>query len=196
MRKITLASASPRRRELLEQVGLPCEVMPSEVAEHNFGMADPETLVKRLALSKARDVARKVKEGIVIGADTVVVYKGKILGKPSDEADAERMLRKISGREHEVMTGLAIVDIDQNEEAVECVKTKVKFRRLSTEEIREYIATGEPLDKAGAYGVQGKGATLVESIEGCYYNVVGLPLAKLIEMLKSLGAAEESRKRG
>lgn len=191
-----MASASPRRRELLEQVGLPCEVMPSEITEHNFGMADPEALVKRLALSKARDVARKVKEGIVIGADTVVVYRGKILGKPIDEADAEGMLRKLSGHEHEVMTGLAIVDVDRGEEAVECVKTKVKFRRLSPEEIREYVATGEPLDKAGAYGIQGKGAALVKSIEGCYYNVVGLPLAKLVEMLKSLGVARASRKRG
>lgn len=177
-------------------MGLSCEIMPSEIIEHNFDMADPEALVKGLALSKARDVARKVKEGIVIGADTVVVYEGKILGKPSDEADAEKMLRKLSGREHEVITGLAIVDVDRNEEAVECVKTKVKFRRLSPEEIKEYVATGEPLDKAGAYGVQGKGAALVESIEGCYYNVVGLPLAKLVEMLKSLGVARESRKRG
>lgn len=159
--------------------------MPSEIIEHDFDVADPEALVKGLVLSKARDVARKVKEGIVIGADTVVVYKGKILGKPSDEADTERMLRRLSGREHEVMIGLAIVDIDRSEEAVECVKTKVKFRRLSPKEIKEYIATGEPLDKAGAYGVQGKGAALVESIEGCYYNVVGLPLAKLVEMLKS-----------
>jgi len=177
-------------------MGLSCEIMPSEIIEHNFDMADLGALVKGLALSKARDIARKVKEGIVIGADTVVVYGGKILGKPRDEADAEKMLRKLSGRKHEVMTGLAIVDVDQNEEAVECVKTKVKFRKLSSGEIKEYVATGEPLDKAGAYGVQGKGAALVESIEGCYYNVVGLPLAKLVEMLKSLGVARGSRKRG
>jgi len=187
MIKITLASASPRRRELLNQIGLKFRVVASDIEEPMGDIENAEEAVKTLALKKARLVAEKVKEGLVIAADTIVVYKGKIFGKPKDTNEAREMLEKLSGRTHDVITGLVAMNAKTGEKIVECVRTKVKMRKLTSEEIGGYIATREPFDKAGAYAIQGKGALLVEKINGCYYNVVGLPLPKLSEMLAKFG---------
>jgi len=146
-------------------------------------LTTPKEAIKTLALRKARDVADRVKEGLVIAADTMVLYRGEIFGKPKDLAEAKEMLRTLSGEVHEAITGLAVVNVENGKEAVECIKTMVKMRTLTEEEIEGYVATGEPLDKAGAYAIQGRGAALIERIDGCYYNVVGLPLSKLSEML-------------
>jgi septum formation protein len=161
--------------------------MASKVEERIPSVGDPCELVKRLAVKKARAVADRIDEGLVIAADTVVVLGRQIFGKPRDEKDAERMLSALSGAVHQVVTGLAIVDVDTRREVVDCERTQVRFRQLSRGEIRNYIATGEPLGKAGAYAVQGRGALLVEQIDGCFYNVVGLPLGKLREMLAEFG---------
>lgn len=185
--KIILASTSPRRSQLLKDLGLKISVVKSRVRESKFDLRKPEKLAKNLALAKAREAARKVGEGIIIGADTVVVLRGKVLGKPKDGREAEAMLRKLSGRTHEVITGLVVIDASTGRKTIDCVRTKVKFRGLTEEEISGYVATGEPLDKAGAYGIQGRAGVFVEKIDGCYYNVVGLPLARLAEILKDYG---------
>jgi septum formation protein len=163
------------------------KVVSSKVRESKFNIKNPEKLVKTLALTKAREVARGVKEGLVIGADTIVVLEGKVLGKPKSREEAKIMLRGLSGKTHEVLTGLAVVDASSGKTTVDFVKTKVKFRELSQGEIDAYVATGEPLDKAGAYAIQEKAGLFVERINGCYFNVVGLPLAKLAEILKEYG---------
>lgn len=186
MVKIVLASASPRRKELLEQVGCNFSVVTSEVVEDN-GLALPACELARLqAKEKALDVAGKLEmHSVVIGADTIVVLDDRVFGKPENEKCAYQMLRSLSGREHEVITGVAVVY--QNNLWVEHVVTKVYIKMLTDEEIYRYIATGEPMDKAGAYGIQGRGALLVEKIAGCYTNVVGLPLQCLSQMLLKAG---------
>ena len=185
--KIVLASTSPRRFQLLKNLGLKISVVRGRIRESEFNADNPVKLAKTLALAKAQDVARKIKKGIVVGADTIVVFRGKILGKPRDEREAKIMLRKLSGHTHEVITGVAVIEASTGRKTIDCVRTKVKFRRLTEGEISNYVASGEPLDKAGAYGIQGKAGVFVEKIEGCYYNVVGLPLARLAEILKSYG---------
>ncbi len=187
MKPIILASMSPRRVELLRQIGCRFDVIPSHASEELPPGLDPASAVMELALRKARSVAADIATGIVIGADTVVVADGMILGKPEDPADAVRMLTKLSGKVHSVFTGLAVVDASEKTERIDYVETKVWFRELTPEEIEFYVATGEPLDKAGAYGIQGLGAILVEKIDGCYFNVVGLPLSKLALILRELG---------
>jgi len=182
--KIILASTSPRRIELLRGLGLNVKVVGSRVKESKFDIKNPEKLVKTLALTKAQEVARRTKEGIIIGADTIVVLKGKILGKPKDSKEAKSMLRELSGETHEVLTGLAVIDASIGKTRVDFVRTKVKFRKLSEEEIANYVATYKPFDKAGAYAIQEKAGLFVEKIDGCYFNVVGLPLARLAEILK------------
>jgi septum formation protein len=182
--KIVLASTSPRRLELLRGLGLKVNVVGSRVKESKFSIKNPEKLAKTLALTKAREVARRTKNGLVIGADTIVVLKGKILGKPKDSKEAKSMLRELSGRTHEVLTGLAVVDASSGKTVVDFVRTKVKFRKLTKEEISNYVATDKPFDKAGAYAIQEKAGLFVEKIDGCYFNVVGLPLARLAEILK------------
>jgi len=182
--KIILASTSPRRLELLRGLGLKVKVIGSRVRESKFNISDPEKLAKTLALTKAQEVARRMKSGLIIGADTIVVLKGKILGKPNDEEEAKSMLRKLSGRTHEVLTGLAVIHAPSGKTRVDFVRTKVKFRKLVEEEIASYVATGKPFDKAGAYAIQEKAGLFVEKIYGCYFNVVGLPLARLAEILK------------
>lgn len=180
-KKIILASASPRRRELLEQAGLVYEVKPSQVDE-NVIFEKPSLVVEDLAARKAGDVAKEVRDGIVIGADTVVALDDEILGKPKDEEDALRMLSAMQGREHEVYTGVSIVVKEEGEEKevqTFSVGTKVFMYPLKEKEIRAYIATREPYDKAGAYGIQGRAAVFIEKIEGDYNNVVGLPLARV-----------------
>ncbi len=186
-RTLVLASASPRRRELMNMLELgPFTVCPAVGPEKMPSGASPEEAVKALAAQKAEEAARRSNsDALIIAADTVVVCDGEILGKPADEEDAFRMLRLLSGRRHEVYTGLCVRD---GEDCVcEAERTLVCFRELSDEEIRRYIQTGEPMDKAGAYGIQGKAALFVEAIEGDYYNVVGLPLCRLGRMLAGKG---------
>ncbi|HBT20402.1 MAG TPA: hypothetical protein DEA47_03430 [Peptococcaceae bacterium] len=187
MVKVILASASPRRADLLSKLGINFIQKESSIVENNVKEKSPEKFVKRLALLKAQDVAANFKEGIVIGADTVVVYYDQIMGKPKDFQDAVRMLEKLNGSVHLVISGVAIVDAKTGKFLVDSETTKVYFRKLSKRDILKYAATGEPMDKAGAYGIQGLGGILVKRIEGCYNNVVGLPLGKLVEMMKDFG---------
>ena len=184
---VILASSSPRRRALLEQVGISFSLDPADVDERMLPREKPEAYAVRVALDKARVAAGRARTGIVIAADTIVVVGDSILGKPVDAADARRMLSMLSGREHEVITGLAVMDAASRRSSVRTAVTQVCFRKLSEREISAYVATGEPLDKAGAYGIQERGALLVERIEGCYSNVVGLPLSLLGEMLANFG---------
>ena len=184
MKEIILASASPRRNELLKQIGLQIQVLPSTIEETIDSDLCPEKLVMSLSSMKAHDIAAKSnKNCIIIGADTIVVC-GKILGKPQNEDDAFNMLDSLQGKWHEVITGITVIDNNSNNCITDFEKTRVKMRELTNDEISTYIRTGEPLDKAGAYGIQGIGAVLVEKIDGCYFNVVGLPLAKLCIILK------------
>lgn len=187
MQHIILASASPRRESLLKQIGLRFEVIPSCVEEViEPGFVPQETVVK-LADLKARSVSKSYPEAIVLGADTAVCCEGQFLGKPRDEKDAWMMLKLLSGRTHEVVSGVVLRQESRKLSREEAVSTKVRFRNLTDEEIAGYIATGETLDKAGAYGIQGFGALLVEEIQGCYFNVVGLPLSRLPEMFREFG---------
>lgn len=184
---IYLASGSPRRRELLTQIGCSFEVVKSDADEIMDDALSPAELVKANAASKAQAVASKLEtSAAVLGADTVVALDGKIFGKPLDEADAARMLRALSGKKHEVYTGLAFVVNGETYTAAE--GTLVEFRELTDEEIAEYIATGEPMDKAGAYAVQGFAAKFIPRIEGSFSNVVGLPLAAVDSLARKAGA--------
>lgn len=183
---IYLASSSPRRQMLLAQIGLPFTVVPSHVPER-VPADDPVGGVEALALAKAQQVARGLARGLVIGADTVVVLGGEVLGKPASAAQAREMLARLSGATHRVLTGLAVVEAGSGEALVSHEETLVTFRPLSPAEIASYVASGEPMDKAGAYGAQGLGAVLISRVEGCFYNVVGLPLARLAEMLAHWG---------
>ncbi len=185
-KKLILASASPRRRQLLEQIGLTFQVMPGEVDEDNLVGNDPLENVQILALRKAHDVAARMEDGIVIGADTQILADGEALGKPKDAADAVRMLSKLSGKTHQAITGVALVDAKTGLEETWVETTLVTFRKLSEDEISAYVETGEPMGKAGAYGIQGRAAAFVERIEGCYFNIVGLPLANLAQNLKRM----------
>ncbi len=172
---------------LLRQIGLDFEIEPSGADETIPQDADPGELAERLAVEKARMVASQRQSGLVIGADTVVVLDGQILGKPVDAGEAVRMLRALSGREHQVITGIAVVDAASGEVRSDAVTTDVRFTSLSEGAIARYVATGEPMDKAGAYAIQGFGALLIEGISGCYFNVVGLPLRRLAELLGEFG---------
>lgn len=185
--RLVLASQSPRRKVLLRQIGLKFRVRPSAVREDLLDHETPEHNAKRIALTKALEIAKSCKRGIVIGADTIVVLKGVILGKPRSQREAEQMLRTLSGRMHTVYTGFALVDVESGRRMVEIEKTRVWFRRLSSAEIRKYVASGSPMDKAGAYGIQDDyGAVFVERIEGCFYNVVGFPLTKFYQALQRM----------
>ena len=184
---LILASASPRRRELLARFGVPFTIDPADGPELAPAGADAAHTVMALSEAKARETAARHPGDTVIGADTVVELEGDILGKPLDADDAFRMLRRLSGNEHRVYTGVTLV------RGTECVSevetTRVFFRDMTDEEIRAYIATGEPMDKAGAYGYQGVAGLFVERIDGDYFNVVGLPLCRLGRMLGSMGVA-------
>ena len=184
MPKLILASSSPRRSELLASLGLEFSIVPSTVPEPAYNGETPADYGKKLAMAKATSVALEVPEGLVIGADTIVVLDGQVLGKPQDPAEAREMLTRLSGQTHTVYTGIAVVDAKTREIAAETVETQVTFRSLSKEEIDDYVASGEPLDKAGAYGIQRLGGLLVSRINGCYFNVVGLPLSALDRLLK------------
>lgn len=184
--KLVLASQSPRRKELLGQMGLKFTVVSPDVDENALELRDPQALVKALSLAKARQVADTLDpETLVIAADTVVVLDQNILGKPADTIQAEAMLAALSGRSHQVCTGVTVC---QNSRTVtEAEVTQVTFRDLTPEEIRNYVATGEPMDKAGSYGIQGLGALLVSGIQGDYSNVVGLPVCRLGRILTDFG---------
>src|SRR5580658_7469165 len=183
---LVLASASPRRRELLAQAGYAFVVRPAHIPEDSLPEEDPIAYVVRLAREKAEAVFRELADAmaVVLGADTTVTLDGQILGKPVDDADAARMLRMLSGRTHRVITGVALATESGTQVAAEV--TAVRFLTLSDEEIRGYVATGEPLDKAGAYAIQGRAARWIPRIEGCYFNVVGLPLALVSTLLESI----------
>jgi septum formation protein len=195
-RPIVLASASPRRRFLLDLVGFDFEVVPPEVDEEEHADEDPVTHVHRLAEMKARSVAGGLKEGLVMGADTIVLLDGDILEKPRDEQEAFEMLSRLAGVWHVVYTGLAVVDAATGAGAVGHETTRVRIRDMSPGEIRAYIGTGEPMDKAGSYGIQGYGAAIVEAVEGCYFNVVGLPLVRLLRLLRELAGGSQGEKHG
>lgn len=190
MHQFILASASPRRKEILEQVGVAFTVSVSRKKEETIRKA-PEKVVMELSAQKAEDVAESAGVNtIVIGADTVVSYKGQILGKPKDEKEAESMLLKLQGTVHQVYTGVTIVIKGENEERRTLrfyEETKVFLRSMTVEQIRSYIATGEPMDKAGSYGIQGRFAVYVKRIEGDYYNVVGLPIQAIYTALRGEG---------
>ena len=181
---IILASNSPRRKELLRQIGVNYISDPANVDESVLQGESPEAYALRVALDKARVAAARAASGLVVAADTIVVLDDNILGKPVDMQDAERMLVMLAGREHRVITGIAIIDAATGKSLTSTSVTKVWFRQLTRDEIIAYVNTGEPLDKAGAYGIQEKGALLVDKVEGCYFNVVGLPLSLLNTMLK------------
>ncbi len=187
MKTIILASASPRRKELLEKIGLKFEVEPSDYAEDMYSELEPHELAQKVSLKKAKVVANKHKNAIVIAADTFIVLEGKIVGKPQTEVEAKKMLRAISGKSHSVITGFTIIDTDKNKSLSRAVETKVYIRRLTMAEIDAYVESKEPLDKAGAYAIQGLGSVIVEKIEGDYFNVMGLPLSALTESLKEFG---------
>jgi septum formation protein len=183
--RLLLASTSPRRQELLRQAGFDFEVRPSHIVEEVQPGERPEEFARRAAREKAMHVAAFSPPGsFVLGADTVVVIDGEVLGKPSDLEDAARMLRLLSGRTHQVHTGICLVRAPDEIEALKHETTLVTFRELDAEEIRCYVESGEPLDKAGAYAVQGLASKFVTRISGCYSNVVGLPVALLYEILK------------
>lgn len=183
---IILASASPRRQELLRQVGCDFTVQISNVIEDNHQDLLPQQLAVFHAKAKAVDISLKANaDDVIIGADTIVVLDGKVYGKPININDARTILTHLSGKQHQVITGIAVVKADKV--WTDFVVTTVKMGNLKKDEIENYLATGEPMDKAGAYGIQGIGALLVEGIEGCYTNVVGLPLQKLSDVLKEAG---------
>lgn len=187
MKKIILASSSPRRKTLLDQVGLKFDIDPSSYEEDMTLKMEPAKLAEFLSLGKAKDVAKRHDDAIIISADTVVAVGGEIFGKPKTPEKAKYMLEKMSGKSHSVITGFTIIDTGSGKEISKSVETKVYFKNLSEEEINAYIATGEPLDKGGAYAIQGLAALLVEKIEGDYFNVVGLPILALTEELKNFG---------
>ena len=211
-KKIILGSASPRRKELLEQIGAGFEIKVSE-KEEIYHSERPEEIVCELALMKAENVASELsteerRNAVVIGADTIVVLDGAILGKPADQEDAARMLSSLQGRCHEVYTGVAVLEYGGDTEKASAgaaeqipggltgaarkenyaVETKVYVNPMTEQEIRDYIATGEPMDKAGAYGIQGRFAAYIDRIDGDYYNVVGLPVSRVYRTLKGMGA--------
>lgn len=212
--QLILASASPRRKDLLEQFGLSIKIIPSNIPEEMHGGEDAENFVKRLAREKVLMVVQRLKQTVlpenysslpdeelhnierymparwVVGADTIVVLDDEILVKPKDNEDAFMMLQKLSGRIHKVITGFCLHDILKNKEGIQTVVTKVKFKTLVPREIEKYISVGEALDKAGAYAIQGSGSYLIDSIDGSYTNVVGLPLCQLVEMMQEMGAED------
>jgi septum formation protein len=183
--RVLLASQSPRRRELLTLVGIPHEVMPADIDESYLAGETPRAHCERLAREKAATIAARVPDALTIGSDTIVVVDGDVLGKPRDEDDAARMLRRLSGRAHTVLTAVAVDWRGTVRSAVE--EVDVTFRALADDEIRAYIATGEPMDKAGSYGIQGYGATIVTRIDGDYFAVMGLPVQRMVGLIREVG---------
>ncbi len=187
-RKIVLASRSPRRKKLLEQLGLEFEVVESSYDEDMNAATDPYELAKLLAFKKAEAVAKNYGDALVIGADTFTILEGKLIGKPKDKDEARNFLKNFSGKSHKVITGLAIIDTRNDKIVKKTGEAIIKFRNLDDREIEEYVATGRPLDAAGAYNMTDQGATLIESVSGDYYVVVGFPLSQLYSELRKMGA--------
>jgi septum formation protein len=186
-RTIVLASASPRRKELLLLAGLRFTIDASDYEEDLGLKLAPHDLARQLSLEKARAVSHKYHNAIIIAADTFIVLGKKLLGKPHTEREAVRMLAMLNGKAHAVITGYTVLDTETGKKISRSVETKVWFRKMAIEELRAYARTGEPLDKAGAYAIQGLGSLIVKKIEGDYFNVIGLPLASLAETLKKFG---------
>ena len=184
MARIILASASPRREELLEKTGLEFEVDPGNHAEELRPADDPHALAREISLKKASIVAGRYTDALIIAADTFIVFRDMILGKPETEVEARKMIAVLNGKRHVVVTGFTIIDVESGKTVSKSVETAVYMRKLSSKEIEAYVRSGEPLGKAGAYAIQGLGAVLIDRIEGDYFNVVGLPLADLVEALK------------
>ncbi|MGM9535136.1 MAG: Maf family protein [Intestinibacter sp.] len=182
--EIILASASPRRKEILQNTKLKFEVQKSEIEEAVFEEESPESMVVRLAYEKAFDVAQKNRDKLVIGADTIVVLEDEVLGKPKDEEEAFDMIQKLSNKTHRVITGISLIHLKKGIVVNDYQVSYVTFKDLSEDSIKDYINTKESLDKAGGYGIQGYGALLVEGIQGDYFNIVGLPISKLSDLLK------------
>jgi septum formation protein len=187
IRTIILASASPRRKEILEKTGLQFTVDESSYEEQTDPGLKPHELAEFLSRGKAKDVARRHRNALIIAADTIVVSRGRLFGKPRSEEEAREMLKALSGKSHSVITGFTILDTKEKKEFSKTVESKVFFKKLSVGEIEAYIKSGEPFDKAGAYGIQGLGAVIVKKIEGDFFNVMGLPLNALSESLKKFG---------
>ena len=189
--KLILASTSPRRAEVLRNAAIPFDAVPANVDEVRRPNEAAEELVSRLAEAKARSAAARAASSagptLVVGADTAVVVDGVVLGKPASAEDARDMLRRLSGRTHGVITGLAVIRLPDGATRAERETTLVTFAPLSEQEIEDYVASGEPFDKAGAYAIQGRGGRFVTCVEGCYFNVVGLPLARLYRILREFG---------
>lgn len=186
-KQIYLASKSPRRKKLLKQIGLKFKTVSIDLEEEVLDGEHPIQTVKRLAIHKSDAALNQCKNGIIITADTIVVLKNEIIGKPKNEKDAVSILKKLSGKTHKVYTGFCVRDTSKGKMIVDYQVSKVTFRKLSDKEIRDYVKTGSPMDKAGAYGIQDDfGAVFVNKIEGCYYNVVGLPLSKLYTCLSEI----------
>lgn len=181
--KLVLASTSPRREEILKQLNLKFTIVPSKINEENFNNNDPIELVENLALEKAKSISELVEDAIIIAADTVVVKDDQILGKPADESEAKDMLRQLRSNQHQVITGVAVLNSQTKKNYVEHNITDVTMTAISEDEINNYVSTGEPLDKAGSYAIQGFGGLFIEEIRGSYYSVMGLPIHQLAKLL-------------
>ncbi|SCW46245.1 septum formation protein [Paenibacillus tianmuensis] len=188
MKTLVLASSSPRRQELIQMLKLPFEIITNDVDETISTDLPPDRIVEELSLRKAKASTARVtdSQSIVIGSDTIVVYSQQVLGKPKDQEDAFRMLKLIEGKTHQVYTGITCIDVGESRIITRSKVTDVRMKALSDEQIRAYIATGEPMDKAGAYAIQGIGSTIIESINGDHFNVVGMSLSLLSELLEEL----------
>jgi len=183
--RIVLASQSPRRAELIGRLGLEFDTIPADIDEAPFAGEAPDAHAERLAREKAQAVAASHPDALVVGSDTIVVIDGDILGKPRDRGQAVEMLLRLAGREHEVCTGIAVVHGGRVESGVE--RVRVRFRALDRRACEEYVATGEPMDKAGAYGIQGFGSAIVEGVDGDYFAVMGLPVVHMLKLIERLG---------
>jgi len=196
IKPLILASRSPRRKDLLSLLGIPFQVVPSSFEDSSVTDVAPHEMVVRYALEKTLDVATRNKNSWVLGADTVVVHKGRVLGKPENREEALHMLLSLSGHTHCVFTGVCLYHVASGYKQTCHEVTEVSFREFSTQEASAYVRTGEPLDKAGAYGAQGRGSALINNVRGSYTSVVGLPLSKVVEMLTSAGILEISADNG
>lgn len=188
-RKIILASASPRRKEILEKTGLKFSVDAGDYEEDMDRRLQPRQLARFLSAEKAKMIAVKYRNALVIAADTFIVFRGRLLGKPHTEKEAKRMLTLLNGKSHSVISGFTIIDTHTKKKLSRSVETKVYFNKLTNKEIISYVRTGEPLDKAGAYAIQEMGAVIIRKIEGDYFNVMGLPLSSLADALKKFGVS-------
>jgi septum formation protein len=186
MKKLVLASRSPRRAEILKDLGWPFEMVPANIDESRFESEAAVVYVRRLAQTKAETVAKNLNSGLVLGADTVVLVEEEIMGQPRDEEDARRMLKLLSGKWHEVLTAVALLRVGEDRPIVDHEKTRVRFAEMSVAEIDWYVGTGEPMDKAGAYAVQGRAALFIEEIHGDYFNIVGLPVRLVYKLVMAM----------